>query len=566
MDLQTKIANESEFFKNEKLELNPSFAKTQPALLKLLDYYYSSKFTGSDFDNNGDKKPFINKVDTPTIVAAKQTDIDVKNFHFIAEDSGDYRRTWLMEKQFRIWVKDNAFSKLLNKMVWNLPKYGSIMVKKVGDAISHIPLRNIILDPTMTSTSAPIIEKHRMSLSEFESEAKERGWENYEKVIEEKREKKENFVEVWERHAEYEDGSNFKIAVVDTNKKGSMVVTEIASGNLKDFAYRSHNMEDVYGRWLGRGIGEKLLETQIAANETEYYFRKGLKWTSLRIFQSRDNSLAKNVLNAVENGDILQVLSEIQPVATEERNLSAFNYSDQKWDVHGRNRSFSADIVAGQRPAAGVPYSTSALQARMSGNYFGFIQENLAIFLKGLLKDWVIPKFKNERTQEILINEMGDEDIQILRKLIADEEYRKKRIEHIRKTGNIPTLYEANMLREISKKLAKNKRGLQLPKSIYDNLSYNMTIDITGEMIDTQSRIAAAQMLISIIGSNPTVMNDPRTSRAISKILDWAGVNPTGLLDIGEEPEADITPLARGGSVAAPRTAGATAINTQTTI
>jgi len=549
MSLQKTIENEKRLYEKEQLELNPSFASTQPELLKTLDYYYSSKFVNGDYDSKGDKKPFINKLDTPSIVASKQTDIDVKNIHFISDKGNSYREVWLMEKQFKIWVKNNKFSKFLNDLVWNLPRYGTVLAKKVGNTITNINLRNIILDPTVSGTNKPIIEKHRMSKAEFEQEAKDKGWKNYKDILD----NEDNFVEVWERYGDIEDSDdNTAVLAVETNKSGGIKVTELATMKL-DLPYKSHNMEDVYGRWLGRGIGEKLLETQIAANETEYYFRTGLKWTSLRAFQSRDNTLAKNVLNAVENGDILQVMSEIQPIASEERNLSAFGYSDQKWDIHSRNRSFSSDIVAGQRPAAGVPYSTSALQSQMAGNYFGFIQENLAIFLKDIIKEWIIPQFKKERNKELIFDEMSSDDLQSLKKLLANREYRNRRIKHIAKTGQIPTLMEENALKDIANAIASNKKSIEIPNGVYDNLSYKMTIDITGEMIDTQAKIATAQMLIGILGSNPQVMSDPRTSRAINKILDWAGINPTGLMDTGELQQGNTIPLNRGGSLAAPK-------------
>lgn len=561
MDIAKKIKDEKKLYEDTELELNPSFAPTQPDLLKMLDYYYSSKYVESDVDPQGDLKPFINKMDVPAIVASKQTDIDVKNVSFKTEQSNDYRNTWLLGKQFRIWAKESKFSKILNDLVWNLPRYGTVMVKKVGDRIEIPNLRNVRVDPTISGTNPPVTETHRLSLSEFIKQAEDSNWEDWKDVVKMKQAKGENFVDVLERHGELEDGDkNFVVGVLEKNKSDEEVFYKLGDGKI-DFPYKSHNMEDVYGRWLGRSVGEKLLQTQIAANETEYYFRKGLKWTSLRIFQSRDNTLRKNILNAVENGDILQVMDEITPVATEERNLGAFSYADRKWDVHANNRSFSSDIVRGQRPSAGVPYSTSALQAKMAGNYFGFVQENLAIFLKELIKDWIIPIFKKERNKELLISELSNDEVQVMRKLLSGVNYRKRRAKFMKDTMRLPNIREATILRDISDAVERKRGSLPIPDEIYENLSYKITIDITGEMIDTQQKIAMAQMVINILGSNPQVMNDPRTKRAINKVLDWAGLSPTGIMDT-EEMEGDrMVPLERGGSIAKPQ-GGQTAGNT----
>ena len=89
---------------------------------------------------------------------------------------------------------------------------------------------------------------------------------------------------------------------------------------------------------------ERLFEEQIAINQNENLFRAGLRWTSKHIFQTRDETVASNLLTDVEDGDLLIVQSEITPIVVEERNLHAYRESDAKWETNVMRKSFAYDM------------------------------------------------------------------------------------------------------------------------------------------------------------------------------------------------------------------------------
>ncbi len=556
-DIKTQIQKEIKFYRDEELELNPSFAPTQPKLLELLDHYLASKYLTSDYDAQGQKKPFFNVVDNPAWVATKMIDIDVKDVKIMSERANDYYAPWIYGKLLRIWMKKNNFGRFINKIVYDWPRYGHVVSKRVGDNVEIVPMRNLISDPTATGLYQPIIEKHRYTLSEFEREAKNAKWENYEDVIKTKRKHKENFVDVYERYGYTENSDDNYIVVADEGKDREHAFEELTRAKFSDNKdrYRTLAWEGVWGRFLGRGQCEKMLENQIAKNETEYFFRSGLKWTSLRIFQTRDQNIAKNVLTDLENGDILRILSELQPVATEERNLTAFSYADQKWNRNRNERAFSWDIMKGERPAAGTPLGTSVLQSQMASGYFGFMKENLASYLGEMIKDWVIPKFHkqvDEKT-DLIFEELSPDEHQTMRRLMENERTRSIETRMIARKGRLPSPEEARVIREISKTYIERKRGVPVPKHIFENIDYKVTIDLVQEQVDTNSRIATAQMLIQLIGSNPAIFENPRMKNQIYKVLDWAGMNPHDMFAFEEEVESRFSVPAQGGSISAPK-------------
>ena len=94
-----------------------------------------------------------------------------------------------------------------------------------------------------------------------------------------------------------------------------------------------------------------------------------------------------------------------------------------------------------------------------------------------------------------------------------------------------------------------------IPKGIYENLKYKLNIVITGEEIDTASKLTTLQTIFQILGSNPTILQDKRVKRVFYKMMDIAGFNPRDI-DIEETPSlqgsvSDVRAQV-GGSIAKP--------------
>ena len=547
-------------FEKTGLDNNPSFAKTQKDVIDLIDLYWVSKFKDNDIDTTGFKKTFYNVVDNPVEVSTKMIDLDTKDIKIIAEDGQSYYPSWLFGKELKLWMKNNKncyadgrwmdFGLFLNSLVSTWPKYGHLLLKKVGGRVYSVPLQNIANEPGATNflESEYLIETHEYTPEQFEVEAKKNNWDNIGVVLE-KLGKKERF-KVYEYSGPLEGtDDNYFILPEEIDEEFLL-----ASGKReRSEFYRELKWDNIPGRALGRGQVEKLFEEQIAKNMNENLFRAGLRWSSKHIFQTRDQTIASNLMTDVENGDLLIVQSEVTPISVEERNLNAYRYSDDTIEKNIQKRTFAYDVIRGERTPAGTPLGSAILQTQMAGGYFNLKRESLGLFLKELLFDWIIPSFENTTKKEhkLMLGEFDEGELDKLKGLILTRRANKAFINHIKRSGRVPNKGERDILKAIVQEQIKGIKDIKIPKGYYDNLEYKIDVVITSEQIDTASRLTTLQTILQILGSNPTILKDPRTRKVFYKLIDLAGISPT---EFEEETPGleDVVPqqAQRGGSIA----------------
>ena len=548
------IKSEINYSETTKISANPEFASTEQGRLDLIDRYMMSKYRDGDRDSFGNLMVFYNIVSFPVEVASKQLDLDTKDIQLIAEDER-YWETWLMEKELRFWMKDKMFGKQLNDYAYYYPRDGHVILKKVDDDIILVPLKNLRFRPDALSlSSTPIIEKYEYMPDEFREEAKKRGWENWrkvelnpDKVQNGQFEKIGNKVQVfgcWFPKGFLDNEDNYFIVSYDGHV--------LASWEEPEVFYKGLGWEKVNGRLLHRGLVEKLFNEQIYLNRIANYKADGLNWSSKHFWQTRDNSFNTNLLGHAENGEVFTTNDEITPVSVEERNLAFYNQEETRWESQAMRRAFAMESISGERSPSGTPLGSSVLQAQMTQGFYDQKKENLAMFLKEVLWDWVLPDFKKDLH--------GQHDI-MMRNIMSSEKGAEKffnlnlneRLNREKMVKFLPQ--EMWDLRKalISEELKGSK--LTVPRGFYDDLKYKMEIVIVGESIDVASKLTTLQTLFQIIGSNPSVLQNKTTKNILFKMLNLAGFNPKDFEEEEVPTVQDVSQQAqaqRGGSIAAP--------------
>jgi len=562
------IQNYLQDYEKTALDCNPVFAKTQPQIIELIDLYSADRFRDHNYDELGFLKPFYNVVDTPLQVAANFIDLDVKDINFLAEEGGNHYLIWLLEQDAGLWMKENKncyadgrwlnFGLFLNSLVFNWPKYGHLILKKANDKIYLMPLQNLSVEPGAESlTNAQyIIEKHDYSPYEL----KEREWDNIEKAI--RKCEVDGHIFIYELYGKVEGfNENYFIIAVKPHKwfkdLGEGVL--LHADTLKELPYKELPFEKVPGRCLGKGQVEKLFHCQIYQNKIAEYKAKGAHWTSKHIYQSRDDTIDKNLMTEVKDGRILTVLSEISPIPVEERNLSFYREEEMRYDELERKRTFSWDITRGERPPSGLTLGQSILQSRAAGGFFMRKQEDLGLFLKDVLYDWILPQFKKDKKKahKLLLGGFSEDRLTAIRNLFLIAKTEEAAMELIKRTNKYPTGREYELLKGIVKEQLKKQKDIDIPQGFYDNLRYKINIEITGEQIDLASRISTLQTVLVMISQNPTILQDPQTKKVFMELLDLAGISPirfeTEAPELAETIRGmEIAPVRaeRGGSVA----------------
>lgn len=523
--------------------------------LKTVDLYYNSKYKSGQYDRQGYRKFFYNIVKPACDIATKFVDLDTKDITLIPLSADDNNElfVWLMQKKLKVWLQENDFACLLNEIGENYPKYGTVVVKKTDDGLKLVNIQNLRMDPTTEclEDSPFVYEIIPMTRQEV---ASMKGWDTAELFSR----GDDQILEIYDMYDRTVDGWHRTVkGDLFTTKKGNGInrnveseintrnsfvgsvtlfeedIIENENEDTCPFPYRELHWERVPGRWLGRGFVEYLEENQVAMNETENLERKGLIYTSLKLYQTRDEGIGgSNILSAAENGDILRVTSEITPIAVEERNLGAFRATRENWNFNTERKTFTTDITTGSSLPSRTPLGVANLQASFAASYFELKRENFGLFVKELITDDIIPDFLSANNKEhILTFSNSESEIDYLHQAITKIKLDIAMADYANRTGFFPTENQIEVLKtQILTSLNDQKyKFLQVPKDAYKNLEYKLEVNITGESIDNGTKAQVLQLALQIIGTNPGVLSDPVTRKVFFSLLSLGGISEVEL-------------------------------------
>jgi hypothetical protein len=310
------------------------------------------------------------------------------------------------------------------------------------------------------------------------------------------------------------------------------------------------------GRWLGIGVVETLFEPQIRQNELANLQTKTSYWSALRVFQTRDASVNRNLLSDVRNGEVLNVDSEITQIDMSDRNLAFFNQEEQKWMRNRDELTFSYDVVQGERLPAGTPLGSANLAISQTLSYFEGIQENVALDIKEMLYDVIIPQFEKERSLEHTLRLVG-QDLDQYIEMVKNELTFKEAVRMAVNFGKIPSNEELDAIGMGVQEAIKQEKEkiITVPTNFYKDLKYDVDIDITGESVDTRVRSATLFAILQAMTADPTMTTDPVKRKFLYTMGEDGGINMNDYLDVQvKTPEMMVPPDQQraGGGVSAP--------------
>ena len=528
--------------------------------------YHNSRFASGTVDDEGDRKYFFNINRNPCKVFSKAIDFDTKNIRLLTVEGGDSLKTWFMERDLKFWMRDKQFGKILNRIFIEIPIYGSVVLKVVDGKPEFVDLRNFIVEQQADSLGQAnyIIEIHNYTVGEFRKIATQMGWKKEEvaKVIEEfHKMKNTSHIRLYERYGEVEKESeegkktySYKrlfvadVGVDEFDQYGRMVAphtgVELASEEWEGNPYWEFHASKIPGRWLGVGVVEELFEPQIAANQNTNLQSKSSFWASLKVFQTRDDAINRNLMTDVRNGEILNTNSEITPInMASSENLAFFNQQDQKWLRNRDELTFSYDVVQGERLPAGTPLGSAQIAMTQTLSYFEQIQENIAMDIKEMLYEVIIPQFEKESSVEHTLRLIG-KDLDRYIELVKNEMVFKEIVRQVTSGKPFPTEEEKGMMEiAIAESIKQEKEKLlKIPKGFYKDTKYDIDIDITGESVDTRVRQATIFAILQAITSDPMMTQDPMKKKILYMIAENGGINPNEFFEVEKKDMASMMP------------------------
>lgn len=538
MNILQIIKNEIRDFE-KNIQIVPGLFFNQRKLINTLYYYQLSKFETGDIDKDGFKKYFYNINKMPCRVETKEIDFDTKDIRLLTLKGGNSKKTWYMERDLKDWLRRQDFGLVLNRVFEELPKFGSVVLKIVDNKPYFVDLRNFIIqqDADFLHQASYIIETHHYNPTEFRRIAKEKKWKNIDLVLSEFINSKADYITVFERYGEVIEGDKVvykKILVADVKpERIDLSIFEINNPHIlvdeeikvEDLPYFEFHREKIPGRWMGVGKVEEIIDPQIRINELTNLKVKASFWTTLQLFQTRDENINRNLLTETKNGEILTVTSEITKVATEERNLASYSYEEAMWLKNRDEIGLVYEVIRGERLPAGTPLGAARIAAGMMKAYYEFLQENIALQFKRFFKIKVMPIFKQYLTKEHSLRLVG-EDLAVYREMLVGQKIQSRIIDLVAKVKRPPDFTEMEIIRTTISTMINmgDEEILVPPKDFYDDVDRDIEIEITDEAIDTRTRSASKQMILQAITVDPTILQNPIKRRILISIMEDAGL------------------------------------------
>lgn len=543
--------------------------------------YLNSKHISGDTDYLGRPKPFFNIVVGARNIWFRATDIDCKNIKLRATKDEEMIEAFVATIKFQEWIKKQSFGQFLNDLGLNLASHGSTVskfIERENELIAQVmDWNNIIVDPIDFENNVKI-EKLWFTPSQL---LKQKGYdkekvkellskvETRETITGEQKDNKSGYIPVYEVHGE------LPLSLLTNDEKDDEtyvqqihIVSFLAKKDNKDkydeyTLYSGREKQDPYfithlikkdGQTYAGGAVKNLFEAQWMVNHSQKQIKDQLDLASKIIFQTSDGSfVGQNMLSSIENGDILK--HEInQPLErlSDNADISALQAFKADWQNVANQINGISEAMQGENAPSGTAWRLVQAQLQESHSLFELMTENKGLAITEMIRRYVLPFFKKQLNNDEQISAiLEEENIKQIDSMYVPNEVTRRLNQKKKETilsGEIfdPGFEAADMAEanaEISKTLTGNQRFIKpsdVPnktwKEVFDDMEFDIDIDITGEAKDVQGAMATLTTIFQVVASNPAVLQDPTVKMMFSKILNLSGVVSPLELSQGSQP------------------------------
>lgn len=567
-----KIKQELELIKgnyDKTIDLVDGLPFSQKKMIRTIEFYSNSKYLNGQKDELGREKPFFQILNAICDVENTAKDLDTKDISITSDDANHYLESFLLSKDVQVWMKEADFAKTLNDIRDKHTRYGSVLVKKCmekGENGEELRLelpewKNVITDQ-VDILNAPIIEVHHMTALDIN---KKTSWDEAgRKMVMDKLKGQGSTkrVPVYEIRGEFSLDAYKEVAGENVTEKDKSEYSyqlyyiagiPVEAGKSVNFVdtlvplYWENDTERVYkylkrkpkdGRDFGVGVIEEGEEAQVWTNDTVLKQYRAMEYTTKVVAQSASKKLkGRNLLTETDDGTILEH-EENKPITAinllPSGGLQQYNNLITQWYDQLQKTTSAYSAQRGDTPPSGTPFRLQATILQQSSSVFKTLQQEMGIFITEIFEDWVIPYLSKKLTKEhILAYDFSPEELKEIDKRFSVTQANRKAKEKIL-NGEIvtPEEYQSwlDNADEIIKQ-TKGKRFINIPKDFYKDLEAKVTINITGEQRNKAATLESLNSILTVVATNPALMQDPVLSQIVLKIveLSGAGISPISL-------------------------------------
>lgn len=599
------VVNFKRNFLTRDVEIAPGLKHNQYEVIKRSYFYLYNEFESGPTDDDGNPKYFYDLMTHRNDQSSKSINLGTKDVYIKAETENAYLKSWLLRREFMGYAKTTGFGMKLNEISDDLPVFGTFVWKKVKNEdgatdVVNVELLNLMNDPAVKSLAdGMVIERHFLTQSDMRGK---KVWDQagvegliragktvhrvnflsdngqaqqaafnfvdeytpYYEVFEVWGEIPEDLYRAYKRNQAEEESGIYQ-APSPTSSNNSVYVMAIVAGvddgktehvlyiqetDRKNFPYKEVHSRRRKGRWLGVGNYELCFPLIEKANELTNRFYQGLRIGSLHLYQSRDNTAVKNVLDDLKDGDVITSKSAIDPIATEIRAFTQYVDELKRIEEHADKLCNSYEIVSGESLPSGTPYKLGSMQLGSANKLFEYVREKMGLFIEDVFNEWLLPSFAQTLTREHILDLVDSADDLDLyntgrRKLYQYDALKR----YILQNNEMPSVETMDLLGTFVKdQLAKGPKQIMVERNYYLNLKYSIKVVVTGENDAKATNLETLTNIFQNISANPVILQDERLMKILNMIMEQAGVSPLDINAVNQRPtNPALNPAFQGG-------------------
>lgn len=538
----------------------------QRQVLEAVDLACASKYKKGIWDDENQRKTYINIVNFYRDVMKMKINIGVKDYILEPVSSGFTWVVWLFDKMFKRWAEQENYDDLIDEYAHDLATYGSTVSKRVAKCPERVPLRTLrntqtaktLYDGCINDGYAIIeSEMHYNLMKDYPdwdttglSKTKSYGvFERYGLVPEGlvKRYAKMTIDEIRQYRMKEDEELVLSLAILINEgadeKRGTSSQAVLFMEKLDEDTWplEECHINKADGRWLGVGEVEKQLENQISRNLGANMRRRGILWGTKKIFQSSDDSVQKNLVMEVADGEVLHVKKDgqISQVNTQSQHLQDITADENSVKENAQQISFAFEVATGESLPSNTPFRLGLILERSVAQHFTLVRETFSNFLKRAFFDQIVPSFKEEYEDEHeAIIPLAADNLEAFREEIITFHTNLRVWDGIlnRKRPDAAAIRQS-----VEEELAKNSYAfLEVPEKFYDHADYYMKLNLVD---DIGADIADLTSVYETMVRN----GDPRAENVLKTILAKKGKALPAIAGRQAQPVAPVSPPAPNG-------------------
>ncbi len=325
----------------------------------------------------------------------------------------------------------------------------------------------------------------------------------------------------------------------DSKKQGvTLYRKQEEPGNIK-----FHTSKKVYGRALGRGIGESLVHPQIWTNFLEIHKMGMLEAGSkVPLYTDDPDYSNKNRIQEMENLEITTIadnkrIYQVPTVAP--ANVQLFEKSINEWFQQAQLLGAAFDPLLGIEANSGTTFRGQNQVVQQGRGFHDRRRGQRAKFIELLYREYMLPDMAKEILNgQTFLATLSAEEMQWVSEQLANNAWNQYVDERVLNGQNVPTDQEKEaFIAQYNEEFAKkgNKHLLEILKDDFKDIGIKMGINIAGKQKNLAGMSDKVMSIFQAALANPqafiATMQIPGMAAAFNDVLEFSGVNQVDFMN-----------------------------------